>query len=63
MFSATFPEEIQHLAGKFLHNYIFVTVGIVGSASTDVEQIFYQVNKFDKRDKLIKMLQEGNCNR
>lgn len=60
MFSATFPEEIQHLAGKFLHNYAFVAVGIVGSASTDVEQIFYQVTKYDKRDKLINMLKEGN---
>ncbi|CAH1115663.1 unnamed protein product [Psylliodes chrysocephalus] len=60
MFSATFPEEIQHLAGKFLFNYIFVAVGIVGSASTDVEQTVHQVNKFEKREKLIKMLQEGN---
>lgn len=58
MFSATFPEEIQVLAGKFLHNYIFVAVGIVGSASTDVEQFFYQVSKFDKRSKLIDMLKE-----
>lgn len=58
MFSATFPEEIQHLAGKFLHNYVFIAVGIVGSASTDVQQIFYQVNRFDKREKLLQLLRE-----
>lgn len=56
MFSATFPEEIQHLAGKFLHNYVFVAVGVVGSASTDVEQVFYEVSRFDKRNKLMEML-------
>lgn len=59
MFSATFPEEIQRIAGKFLDNYIFVTVGIVGSASADIEQVFYQVDKFKKRNKLLEILQEG----
>ncbi|KAI8420008.1 hypothetical protein MSG28_008606 [Choristoneura fumiferana] len=43
MFSATFPEDIQHLAGRFLNNYLFVAVGIVGGASADVEQIFHQM--------------------
>jgi probable ATP-dependent RNA helicase DDX4 len=52
MFSATFPEEIQRLAGTFLRNYIFLTVGIVGGASTDVEQEFFEVGKFKKRGKL-----------
>lgn len=60
MFSATFPEEIQKLAGKFLHDYIFVTVGIIGGACTDVEQIFYEVDKFKKRNKLLEILKEGN---
>lgn len=58
MFSATFPEQIQHLAGKFLHNYCFIAVGVVGSASTDVQQIFHQVSKFDKREKLLQLLRE-----
>lgn len=61
MFSATFPEQIQHLASRFLHNYVFIAVGIVGSASTDVQQIFYQVSKFDKREKLLELLREENC--
>ncbi len=26
MFSATFPKEIQRLAGDFLANYVFLTV-------------------------------------
>lgn len=58
MFSATFPEEIQHLAGKFLYDYIFVAVGIVGGACADVEQRFYEVGKFKKRQKLLELLQE-----
>jgi probable ATP-dependent RNA helicase DDX4 len=52
MFSATFPEEIQRLAGTYLRNYLFLTVGIVGGASTDVEQDFVEVGKFKKRGKL-----------
>lgn len=52
MFSATFPEEIQRLAATFLRDYIFLTVGIVGGASTDVEQEVIEVGKFKKRNKL-----------
>lgn len=59
MFSATFPEEIQHLASKFLHNYLFITVGIVGGACTDVQQEFYQIDKFSKRMKLLELLKEA----
>ncbi|XP_049826264.1 ATP-dependent RNA helicase vasa-like isoform X2 [Aethina tumida] len=59
MFSATFPEEVQVLAGKFLYNYIFVAVGIVGSASSDVEQYFHMVSKYNKREMLIEMLQKS----
>lgn len=57
MFSATFPEEIQRLAGKFLRDYIFITVGIVGGACTDVTQSFFALSRFDKRKKLIEILQ------
>lgn len=58
MFSATFPEEIQNLAGKFLKDYIFLTVGIIGGACSDVEQHFFEVTKFKKRRKLIGGLEE-----
>lgn len=60
MFSATFPEEIQKLAGKFLHDYIFVAVGIVGGACSDVEQVFYEIDRFKKRGKLLEILKNGN---
>lgn len=60
MFSATFPEDIQHLAGRFLNNYLFVAVGIVGGASTDVEQIFHQVSKYEKRKKLNELVEENS---
>lgn len=57
MFSATFPDEIQLLAGRFLQkNYVFVSVGMVGGACSDVTQSVYEVNKFNKRDKLLELL-------
>ncbi|XP_033150896.1 ATP-dependent RNA helicase vasa [Drosophila busckii] len=59
MFSATFPEEIQRLAGEFLTNYIFVTIGVVGGACSDVQQTIYEVNKFNKRSKLMEILRES----
>ncbi|KAH8306702.1 hypothetical protein KR044_007184, partial [Drosophila immigrans] len=59
MFSATFPEEIQRLAGEFLKDYIFVTIGIVGGACSDVKQDIFEVNKFSKRSKLMEILREG----
>jgi ATP-dependent RNA helicase DDX3X len=38
MFSATFPREIQALASDFLDNYIFLTVGRVGSTTDFITQ-------------------------
>jgi len=52
MFSATFPDEIQRLAAKYLRNYLFLTVGIVGGASSDVEQEFIEVPRREKRQLL-----------
>jgi probable ATP-dependent RNA helicase DDX4 len=43
MFSATFPREIQEAASEFLNNYLFLTVGIVGGACSDVVQTFFPV--------------------
>ncbi|CAB3231703.1 unnamed protein product [Arctia plantaginis] len=63
MFSATFPEDIQHLAGRFLNNYLFVAVGIVGGASTDVEQVFHQVTKYEKQSTLKKLIEENDGKR
>ncbi|XP_014239350.1 ATP-dependent RNA helicase vasa-like [Cimex lectularius] len=56
MFSATFPEDIQRLASKYLNNYLFIAVGIVGGACSDVEQVIYEVSKFEKKAKLVEIL-------
>ncbi|CAE1321294.1 DDX4 [Acanthosepion pharaonis] len=58
MFSATFPDRIQELAADFLNDYLFLTVGMVGGACTDVEQIILQVNRQEKRQKLCSFLDE-----
>jgi ATP-dependent RNA helicase DDX3X len=56
MFSATFPVEIQRLAGDFMGNYIFVAVGRVGSASKDVTQKIEWVEQNDKVEFVIDFL-------
>ncbi|XP_066278962.1 ATP-dependent RNA helicase DDX4-like [Branchiostoma lanceolatum] len=56
MFSATFPEEIQKLAQDFLEDYIFLTIGRVGGANTDVEQTVMESSQYDKREKLTDIL-------
>ena len=56
MFSATFPEEIQRLAAEFLNDYLFLTVGQVGGATTDIEQRVVEVGEYDKREKLQEIL-------
>jgi ATP-dependent RNA helicase DDX3X len=38
MFSATFKPEIQQLAGEFLHDYVWVGVGRVGSTVDNIKQ-------------------------
>lgn len=56
MFSATFPPNIQRLASDFLRDYIFLTVGRVGSASKDVTQTVEYVEEQDKMDTLMRFL-------
>ena len=58
---ATFPTEIQKLAQDFLNRYLFLTIGIVGCANTDVEQVIFKTTQFEKRNKLLEILNEvGN---
>ncbi|KAG1685247.1 putative ATP-dependent RNA helicase DDX4 [Nymphon striatum] len=59
MFSATFPSEVQNLAREFLDDYIFLSIGQVGGANSDVTQSVFQVGQFDKRKKLIETLNES----
>uniref|UniRef100_A0A3Q1GZU3 RNA helicase n=1 Tax=Acanthochromis polyacanthus TaxID=80966 RepID=A0A3Q1GZU3_9TELE len=57
MFSATYPEDIQRMAADFLKtDYLFLAVGVVGGACSDVEQTLMQVTKFSKREQLLDLL-------
>jgi superfamily II DNA/RNA helicase len=56
MFSATFPKEIQMLAKDFLHDYIFLAVGRVGSTSENITQKVVWVEEEDKRSFLLDLL-------
>lgn len=56
MFSATFPREIQRLASDFLTDYIFLSVGRVGAASSDVDQNVEFVEENNKLAFLIRYL-------
>lgn len=56
MFSATFPREIQILAKDFLHNYIFLAVGRVGSTSENITQKVVWVEECEKRSYLLDLI-------
>jgi ATP-dependent RNA helicase DDX3X len=56
MFSATFPKEIQMLARMFLKEYIFLSVGRVGSTSENITQRIEYVDDHDKRSLLLDLL-------
>lgn len=56
MFSATFPKEIQRLAGDFLDNYIFLCVGRVGSTTESITQRVEHVSGHDKRTFLVDII-------
>nr|AFI61840.1 vasa [Lateolabrax japonicus] len=64
MFSATYPEDIQRMAADFLKtDYLFLAVGVVGGACSDVEQTFVQVTKFSKREQLLDLLKSTGMER
>lgn len=60
MFSATFPEQVQVLAQEHLKDdYLFVAVGILGGANTDITQEFLLTSGMpDKKEKLVLICQE-----
>ena len=47
-FSATFPEEVQQMGAEFLKSYVFMSVGLIGSANSDVAQEFKHLDRKDK---------------
>ena len=56
MFSATFPTEVQEKAAEYLNDYVFLTIGRVGGANSDVTQTVIECGQFDKREKLLEIL-------
>ncbi|KAK4242253.1 P-loop containing nucleoside triphosphate hydrolase protein [Achaetomium macrosporum] len=56
MFSATFPRDIQMLAQDFLNDYVFLSVGRVGSTSENITQKVEYVEDIDKRSVLLDIL-------
>ena len=56
MFSATFPRDIQMLARDFLKDYVFLSVGRVGSTSENITQRIEYVEDDDKRSVLLDLL-------
>jgi len=66
MFSATFPIEIQRCAREYLQrSHLFLQVGIVGGACSDVKQSFHDatgMSRGGKMDKLVDMLKEMDSN-
>ena len=56
MFSATFPRDIQMLARDFLKDYVFLSVGRVGSTSENITQKIEYVEDIDKRSVLLDIL-------
>eukprot|EP01012_Entosiphon_sulcatum_P043321 TRINITY_DN575_c0_g1_i1.p1 TRINITY_DN575_c0_g1~~TRINITY_DN575_c0_g1_i1.p1 ORF type:complete len:642 (-),score=73.72 TRINITY_DN575_c0_g1_i1:363-2288(-) len=58
MYSATFPKAIQQLASEFLLNYLFLTVGRVGSTTEFITQRLEWVEERDKRQFLLSLLSQ-----
>ena len=56
MFSATFPRNIQMLARDFLKEYIFLSVGRVGSTSANITQKVLLVESHEKNSVILDLL-------
>merc|ERR1719480_241747 len=63
MYSATFPDEIQALASEFLHDYIFLAVGRVGSTTNLITQQLKYVETTNKTAELLDLIPtiNGKC--
>ncbi|KAJ2275796.1 ATP-dependent RNA helicase ded1 [Coemansia sp. RSA 451] len=60
MFSATFPRDIQFLARDFLKDYVFLSVGRVGSASENITQQIEYVEDYDKLSWLLDIISSAD---
>jgi ATP-dependent RNA helicase DDX3X len=53
LFSATFPKEIQRMASDFLSDYIFLTVGRVGSSHTLITQTVEYLQSYEDKKSML----------
>jgi probable ATP-dependent RNA helicase DDX4 len=59
MFSATFPADVKSNARQYLRrDHITLAVGMVGGACKDVKQRFIQVDKPEKKGRLLEILED-----
>lgn len=62
MFSATFPREIQRLAADFLSDYVFLSVGRVGSTSENIVQtVMCLESEYQKKECLMDLLRSNSA--
>lgn len=59
MFTATMPPAVERLARTYLRRPAIVYIGSIGRPTERVEQVCYLMKENDKRNKLIKILNEG----
>ncbi|OMJ87031.1 hypothetical protein SteCoe_11360 [Stentor coeruleus] len=58
MFSATFPQSIQLLAADLMKDYIFLSVGRVGSTTDNITQKLFMVDENEKREILNQQIKD-----
>jgi ATP-dependent RNA helicase DDX3X len=56
MFSATFPKSIQKLAQDFLSDFIFLTVGRIGSTTESIVQRVKWIEDHQKKNALLELI-------
>jgi len=60
MFSATFAKEMQSLGESLMKNHLFVGVGLVGAANSDIRQIVIRVSSGNKLDSALQYLVDND---
>ena len=59
LFSATYSAEVRQLADSLLHKPAHIEVARHKPAAETVEQFVYRVNRSDKRELLIHLIEDG----
>lgn len=62
LFSATMPPEINKLATSLLKDYVTIKIDAVSSAAPNIKQSLYFVNKNNKKNLLIDILNKEDIN-